>query len=147
MSLVFILLYYFRINDMHPKKTQEEIIGRHIVPSETTGSLFRCVRETGGICWDLLVQGTEALHLTYVMSCLPLNSVKDVISSAWSCSVMDAERQKHCKLFSERPFSAPSVLIFSIWFSKQIVLCLEDIPIINVFVISHICWVKIKLFL
>lgn len=87
----------------------------------------------------------SASDLCHVMSAIKI--VKAVFSSAWNCSVMDAERQKHCKLFSERPFLVPSVLIFSVWFSKQIVLCLEDIPLIHVFAISHICWLKIKLFL
>lgn len=51
----------------------------HIVPPETTDSFCRCVRETGGICWDLLVQGIVALPLCRVMSstndcqsCFPL---------------------------------------------------------------------------
>lgn len=55
-------------------------MGGHIVPSETTGSFCRCVREIGGICWDLLVQGIVALPLCHVMS-----ATKDCQSCVFFC--------------------------------------------------------------
>lgn len=96
------------------------------LPLQWQLALFsRGIREVGGICWDLLAQGIVALDLTLVMSWPQLGNVTAAFSPAWNCRVMDAERQEHFKLFSERPFSAPSMLVFWVWFSKQTALCLE----------------------
>lgn len=115
----------FSIDDMYLRRRRKKSLTMsHIVPSVTTGSFSRGIREVGGICWDLLAQGIVALDLTLVMSWLQPGNVTAAFCPAWNCRVMDAERQEHFKLFSERPFSAPSMLVFWVWFSKQTALCL-----------------------
>lgn len=108
MSLAFILLYYFSINDMYFRKRRKKSFMSHI----TRGSFSTGIREIGGICWDLLAQGVVTLDLTVVMLWLLLGIVRAAFSSAWNWTFMDAERQEHFKLFSERPFSAASPQVF-----------------------------------
>lgn len=120
-----LLLYYLVLMTCLRRRRKKSLTMSHIAPSVTTGSFSRGIREVGGICWDLLAQGIVALDLTLVMSWLQLGNVTAAFCPAWNCRVMDAERQEHFKLFSERPFSAPLMLVFWVWFSKQMALCRE----------------------